>query len=137
MEFDLHSGPQARALNSSNTTVTRKPPGRSMRNSKQKDDDCISDDSFGSDFDNATDDENLRATLEGAVTELDSPPPVYSEENRPQSMSLLSSMDVKFSPVILQYTPPTETEPEPAFNMTPNPSICVVRGIIFNNVDIN
>lgn len=111
-----------------------------MRNSKPKDNDCISEDSFGSDFENATDEENLKVILDGAVSELDSPPPVYSEEVHPQSMSLLSNMDVKSPSVVLQYSSPTETELEPAFNETPNllgPSMCVVRGIIFNNVDFN
>jgi hypothetical protein len=40
--------------------------------------------------------------------------------------------------VVLRYIPPTRsesTEPEPGFNVTPNltgPSMCVVRGLIFN-----
>lgn len=110
--------------------------GSSLRNSKQKDDDCVSEDSFGSDFENATDEENMKARLDRADTELDSPPPVYSEVERPQSISLLSNMNVKSPSIVLQYTPPTgSTELEPAFNVTPNlsgPSMCVVRGDIFN-----
>ena len=109
-----------------------------MRNSKQKDDDCASEDSFGSNFDDATDEENMKARLEGpgANTELDSPPPVYSEEEHPQSASLLANMDVKSPSIVLQYTSPTgPTELEPAFDATPNlsgPSMCVVRGLTFN-----
>ena len=102
-----------------------------MCSSKQKDYDCVSEDSFGSNFDNATDEENLKASLDGSDTELDSPPPVYSEEEHPQS-----NTDVKSSLRILNYTPPTgSTELEPALNMTPNlsgPSMCVVRRLIFN-----
>jgi hypothetical protein len=110
-----------------------------MRNSKQKDDDCISDDSFGSDFDNATDDETLDGAADPELdSPLDSPLPVYSEGEHLQPMSLLANMDVKSPPVVLQYIPPTgSTELEP---VTPNllaPSMCVVRGLIFNNVDIN
>ena len=104
-------------------------PRRSKRNSKQKDDDCLSEDSFGSDFDNATDEENLKDD-----TELDSAPPVYSEEERPQSISLSANMDVKKSaPTVLQYTGSTELEP--ALNVTPNlsdPLMCVVGGLISN-----
>ena len=115
------------------TAVTRMEvqlPGSSMRNSKQKDDDCISEDSFGSDFENPT------ANLDRTDTELESLPPVYSEEEHPQSRFLSTNMDVKSPLQILQYTPPTgSTEPEPAFNLTPNlshPSMCVVRGLIIN-----
>lgn len=99
----------------------------SMRNSKQKDDsdDCVSEDSFGSDFDNATG-EDLNASLDGADTELNSPPP-YSEEEPSQSTSL-----VKSPSTVLRYTPTGPTELEPAFNATPNISMCVVRGLIFN-----
>lgn len=106
-------------------------PGRSMLNSTQKleDDDCDSEDSLGSDLDNATDEENLKAN--GADTELDSPPPVYSEEQHFQSMSLLANMDVKSPPIVLQYISPTgPTELEPPFSVTPDlsgPSMCVVR----------
>lgn len=106
-------------------------PGSSMRSSKQKDDDCVSENSFGSDFDDAIDKENLKARLDGD-TELGSPPPVYSDVERPQSMLLLANMDVR-SP--LQYTPTGSTQLEPAFNVTPNlsgPSMCVVRGLNFN-----
>ena len=137
-------------LKSTFDAVTRKEvprPGSSMRNSKQKDDDCISEDSFGSDFDNAscaTDEENLDGADTKLCSPLDSPPPVYSEEEHPQSMSLSANMDMKSPSTILQYTPPRaltgSTEFQPAFNVTPNllgPSMCVVRGLIFNNVDIN
>lgn len=114
--------------------VTRKEvqlPGSSMRDSKQNDDDCISEDSFGSDFDNATGEEILKARLDETDTELDLPPPVYSEEEHSQTM------DVKPPPIVLQYTPPTGlTEFEPAFNVTTQnlspPLMCVVRGLIFN-----
>ena len=111
-------------------------PERSMRNSKQKpedDDDCVSEDSFGSDFDTAPEEENLK--VNGANTELNSPPPpVYSEEEHLQSMSLLANMDVKSPsmPVVLQYTPPTELEStklEPTLNLAGNlsgPSMCAV-----------
>lgn len=119
-------------------------PERSMRNSKQKpedDDDCVSEDSFGSDFDTAPEEENLK--VNGANTELNSPPPpVYSEEEHLQSMSLLANMDVKSPPTVLQYTPPTITELEPPqpFSATPDlsgSSMCVVRGLIFNSTLIS
>lgn len=114
--------------------------GASMRNSKQKDDDCVSEDSFGSDFDNAVaideGDSGLKARLNGVDTELNSPPPVYSEGEHFQSTSLLANMDVKSPCIVLQYTSPTgPTELEPAFDVSPNlsgPSMCVVRGLIFN-----
>lgn len=102
-------------------------PGSSMRSSKQKDDDCVSENSFGSDFDDATDEENLKARLDGN-TKLESPPPVYSDVERPQSMLLSANMP-------LQYTPIKSTELEPAFNVNPNLSglsMCVVRGLNFN-----
>lgn len=97
-----------------------------MRNFKQKDDDCISENSFGSDFGgNATDEEDLIG---------DSPPPVYSEGEYPQSMFLLANKDVKSPPVVLQYTPPTgSAELEPPFSVNfSGPSMCVVRGPIFS-----
>lgn len=122
--------------------VQLKLPGSSMRNSKQKDDDCVSEDSFGSDFYNATDEEEsfklkARLGLDGADTELDSPPPIYSEEEQPQSMSLLANIDVKAPSIVLQYTPPTgsaELEPDvtPNLPQVPGPSMCVVRGLIFD-----
>jgi hypothetical protein len=114
-------------------------PGSSMRSFKQEDDDCISENSYGSDFgDNATDREDLIGGSESdAGTELadsSSPPPVYSAEERPQSMFLLANMDVKSPPVVLQYTPPTgSAELEPPFSVNfSGPSMCVVRGLIFN-----
>ena len=120
-------------LKSTADAVTRKEvqlPGTSMPDSKQMDDDCVSEDSFGSDFDNATGEENFKARLDGTDTELDLPPPVYSEEGHPRSM------DVKPPPIVLQYTPPTgSTEIEPAPSVTPNlsrPLMCVVRGLMFN-----
>lgn len=110
-------------------------PGSSLRNSKQNDDDCVSEDSFGSDFDNATDKEILREAGLDGDTEPDSPP-VYSEEEHSQSLSLLANMDVKPPPMVMQWTPPRgSTELEPAFNVTPHlsgPSMCVVCGLISN-----
>lgn len=105
---------------------------RSMGNSgsKQMDDDCVSEDSIGSDFDNATDDEKSKARLD-ADTELDLPP-AYSEN--PQSKPLLANMGMKSPFIVLQYTPLTgSTELELPFSATPSlsgPSMCVVRGLI-------
>lgn len=99
------------------------------------DDDCVSENSFGSDFgDNATDEEDLKTIKSSDIyTELGSPP-VYSEEEPLQSMVLLSNTDVKPPPVVLRYTPPTgSTEVKSASNVNfRGPPMCVVRGLSFN-----
>lgn len=108
-------------------------PGSSMRNFRQKDADCASENSFRSDFgDDPTDEEDWKATggLDGRDIESDPPPPVYSEEECPQSMFLLAKGNVNSPPMVLQYTPPTGlTEVEPTFKVNlSGPSMCVVRG---------
>ena len=95
----------------------------------QLDDDCVSENSFGSYLgDNAMDEENTTANIE-----LDSSLPV-SDEEYPQSMSILDDMYVRSPSLVPQYTPPTRTRStqlEPAFNAKfSGPSMCVVRGLI-------
>ena len=110
-------------------------PGSSMYSSaesSQLDDDCASENSFGSDFgDHATDEEDLAST--DAEVELDSPPPNYPDEEIPQSISIVPNIDLK-SPEILQYTP----EPAPMANLLKGPStrMCVVSRPICNPVSI-
>lgn len=101
-----------------------------MRNFKQNDDDCVSENSFGSDFcDNAADKEDLKGTRSWDTDiELPDLPPPYSEEEHPQSdMFLLAN---KSPPVVLQYTPPTgSTDLEPESHFSKNisgQSMCVV-----------
>lgn len=93
----------------------------------QLDDDCVSENSFGSYLgDNAMDEENMTADIE-----LDSSLPVYSDEEYPQSMSILDDMYVRSPSLVPQYTPPTRSQLEPAFNAKfSGPSMCVVRGLI-------
>lgn len=102
----------------------------------QLDDDCVSENSFGSYLDdNAMDEENIMMT---ADIDLDSSLPVYSDEEEyyPQSTSTLDDMYVR-SPsmdltVVPQYSPPTRST-QPTFNAKfSGPSMCLVRGLIFN-----
>ena len=115
----------------------------SVHNSEsQLDDDCVSENSFGSHFDdNAMDDEkNMTADIE-----LDSSLPVCSDEenlNPFQSTSTLDDMYVSYpsvdQTVVPQYTPPTtRSTTNTKFS---GPSMCVVRGLNFQpsvQVDID
>jgi hypothetical protein len=86
----------------------------------QSDDDCVSENSFGSYLDD-NEEEKMTADIE-----LDSIPPGYSDEEYPQSTSVLDD-----TYVVPQYTPPTRST-QPAFNAKfSGPSMCVVRGLIF------
>ena len=92
----------------------------------QLDDDCVSENSFGSSFgDHAMNEENVTADIE-----LESSPPVYSDEEYLQSDDIYGpSVDLD---VVPQYTPPTRSS-QPALNeKSSGPSMCVVRGLIFN-----
>ena len=105
--------------------------GGSLYNSEsQLDDDCVSEDSFGSSFgDNAMDEENTAADIE-LLVDSSPPSPVYSDEEYPESddMNVKSpSMDLT---VVPPYTPRTRST-KPTFNRFSGPSMCVVRGIIF------
>jgi hypothetical protein len=113
----------------------------------QLDDDCVSENSFGSDFgDNAMDEENMTADIE-----LDSSLPVYLNEKYPESTSALDDMllpvyvrspsvDLTVTAAVARVLPPSQyhdTPPtrstQPALNaMFSGPSMCVVRGLIFN-----
>lgn len=99
--------------------------------SQLNDDDCVSENSFGSSFgdNSAMDEEDVTADIEL---------PAYSDEEYPQSTSSLDDMYVKSPPasvdltVVPQYTPPTRST-QPAVNVKFSvPSMCVVRGFIFN-----
>jgi hypothetical protein len=102
----------------------------SMYNSEsQLDDDCVSENSFGSHFgDDAmpVDDEENMA--------------VYSDEeylNPFQSTSTIDDTYVRCpsvdQTVVPQYTPPTRTQTRSTSNgKFSGPSMCVVRGLIFN-----
>ena len=102
-----------------------------MRNFGQKDGHCASGNSFRRDFGDATGEEDSKATggLDGHI-ESDPPPPIYSEEECPQSMLSLANGGVKSPAMVLQYTPPPGlTEVQPTFKVNlPGPSMCVVRG---------
>jgi hypothetical protein len=94
----------------------------------QLDDDCVSENSFGSYLgDNAMDEENMTADIE-----LDSSLPDVADEEYPQSMSIPDDMYVRSPSLVPQYTPPTRsTQLEPAFDAKfSGPSMCVVRGLI-------
>jgi len=115
-------------------------PGSSMHESlSQLDDDNVSEDSFGSDFgDNATDEEDLITDLiteaDTQDVEPDSPPPVYSDEEYPQSSPMLLNMDLKSPPLVLQYTPTSSTQP-PILNansLGPSTRMCIVSGLTCN-----
>ena len=94
------------------------------------DDDCVSVNSFGSSLgDNAKDEENVTADIE-----LDSSPPVYSDEENPQLDDMCASCPSvdPAVPLVPQYTPPTRSY-QPALNeKSSGPSMCVVRGLTFN-----
>lgn len=102
--------------------------GDSMHNSEsQLDDDCVSEDSFGSSFgDNAMDEENMAADIE-----RDSLPPVYSDEEYPQDDDIYVKSPSMVPTVVPHYTPRTRST-QPAFNRFSGPPMCVVRSIIFN-----
>ena len=110
--------------------------GSSMHDSvSQLDDDCVSENSFGSYFsNNAMDEENMTADIE-----LDSLPQasVSSDEEYPQSTSIVNNMYLRSPSVVPQYTPQTRSTQvaQPAFNTEfLGQSMCVVRGLIFNLV---
>jgi hypothetical protein len=102
--------------------------GGSMHDSEsQLDDDCASEDSLGSSFgDNAMDEENTAADIE-----LDSSPPVYSDEEYPQSDDMYVKSPSMDPTVVPLYTPRTRST-QPAFSGFSGPSMCVVRGLIFS-----
>jgi hypothetical protein len=106
--------------------------GRSMRESEsQLDDDCDSENSFGSYFDDdehaAVEEESTLADADANI-EVDSLPPAYSDEGYPQSTSILANMDRKSPPVVLQYTLATETESALKPKLSdPSTRMCVVR----------
>ena len=90
------------------------------------DDDCVSENSFGSSLfgDNAVDEENMAADIE-----LDPSLPSYFEEEYPQPDDMSPAVDLS---VVPQYTPPTKST-QPAFNVEfLGPPMCVVRGLFFN-----
>ena len=91
------------------------------------DDDCVSENSYGSSFgENAMDEEDTTAGIE-----LDSLPPVYSNEEYrdPQLNDIYPSVDLA---VVPQY-PPLTRSVQPAFDaMFSGPPMCVVGGLIFN-----
>ena len=94
------------------------------------DDNCDSENSFGSYLSNNAMDENMTADIE-----LDSYLPVYSDEEYPQSTSIQDDMYLLTSPsVVPQYTPPTRSlTSQPTSNAKfSGPSMCVVRGLILN-----
>jgi hypothetical protein len=93
----------------------------------QLDDDCASENSFGSSFgDNEMDEENMTADIE-----LD---PVYSDEEYPQS----DNMYERRLSEDLALAPPTRSS-QPAFNeKSSGPLMCVVRGLIFQlSIDVD
>ena len=94
----------------------------------QLDDDCVSENSFGSSLfgDNAVDEENMTADIK-----LDSSLPGYSDEEYPQPDDISPSFDLTVMP---QYTLPMRST-QPAIKAKfSGPSICVVRShdVIFN-----
>ena len=63
--------------------------------------------------------------------ELDSSPPVYSDEEYPQLDDMYARSPSVDLAVVPQYTPPTRSY-QPALNeKSSGPSMCVVRGLIF------
>ncbi|KAF8802255.1 hypothetical protein BYT27DRAFT_7197347 [Phlegmacium glaucopus] len=103
-------------------------PGSSMHESESQLDN-VSEDSFGSNFgDHATPDEEDLATSTDVDSDVgpDSPPPVYPDNEYPQTT--FTNMDLKSSPppVVLQYTPTTSTEPTLNANSS-SPSSPLIR----------
>ena len=94
------------------------------------DDDCVSENSFGSSFgDNAMDEENMTVDIE-----LDSSPPVYSDEEYTQLDDMYARSPSVDLAVVPQYTPLTRSY-EPALkekSSGPSTRMCVVRGLTFN-----
>ena len=104
--------------------------GTSMYDSEaQLDDDCISENSYGSDFgDNAMNEGNIPVTVD---IEVDSSLPTYSDEEhrQPDDMYVRSpNGDLTLEP---HYTLPTRST-RPTLNAKfSGPSMCVVGGLIF------
>ena len=94
----------------------------------QLDDDCVSENSYGSDFgDNATNEENITADIV-----VNSSLPAYSDEEYPQPDDTdVRSPSVDLT-VVPHNTPPTRST-RPTFNAkSTGPSMCVVGGLNFN-----
>ena len=102
----------------------------SMYDSGSQYEDCLSENSFGSDFgDNATDEESdLTTTALDTDIELNSPSPVYPDEEYP---FLPVAMDLKPPPAALSTLSTNPTEPTSNANFSGR-SMCIVRGLIFN-----
>ena len=104
--------------------------GTSMNDSESQldsNDDCVSENSWGS-FDDYDTHIELGSLL----------PPVYPEEEYPQSTSIPAKMDQQSPHAVLQSI--TARSTEPALNTKfSGPSMCIVRGPIFieASVDIN
>ena len=98
--------------------------GSSMHDSEtQLDDDCVSENSYGSDFgDNATNEENMITDIE-----VDSSLPAYSEEEYPQP----DDMYIRSHPTLVPL-PTRSSRPTLNANFS-GPSMCVVGGLSFSN----
>lgn len=109
--------------------------GSSLYGSGSSQLDCLSETSYGSDFGD-NDEHDFLSMLDNTDIGLDdSPPPVYSNEGRSPSTFLPANTDLKSSPVTLGHTPPTislSSKPTRLNTKFLGPSMCVVRGLIFN-----